>query len=357
MPRTEGPQAESHTESVVAVLDSGRVRTESIVLEPPEADEIDVDVTLAALCGSDIHTVQGHRPSEPLTALGHEGVGRVRAARAGTTDLRGDPLRPGDRVAMAMITSCGHCDRCGAGLPMKCRTVFKYGHRSIEHPPHASGMLATVVRILPGTPVVRIPDEVPDQVMVSAGCAVATAAAALRVAAVGTGDRIGVLGAGAVGWYVAAMARSRGCEVLVVEPDPQRRDLASRLGATATADPQELSRFEPVAIIEASGHPQAVTDAMAMAPIGGRVVCVGSVSPGATTITVDPAVIVTRWLTLLGVHNYDPRDFGDAVDWLVTHADRVPAELVSPPYGMDQLDEAVEMMVSGRHPRVAVAPG
>lgn len=348
--------------SVVAVLDAGRVRTEQILLAPPADDEIDVEITLAALCGSDVHTINGDRPCAPLTALGHEGVGRVVTSGSGRTDLHGARLEPGDRVALSMLASCGHCDRCTGGLTMKCRHLVKYGHRSVTEAPYSSGMIATVVRMMPGAPVVKLPDTLDDRSVVSAGCAVATAAAAIRVAGIGVGaelgagDRVGVLGAGAVGWYVAAMARTRGCQVTVVEPNPDRRELVAGTGAITTAEATDLADVEPVVTIEASGHPQAVAAAVETAPIGGRVVCVGSVSPGSTTITIDPAIVVTRWLSVLGVHNYAPEDFGAAVDWLVDHADQIPAELVSDPYRMDQLDEAVEQMVSGRHPRVAIDP-
>ena len=84
--------------ATIATFDEGRVGIERVELSPRKTGEIDLTTLAAAVCGSDLHTVLGHRPSPPRTALGHEGVGVVREADPGTRDLRGTPLRAGDRV-------------------------------------------------------------------------------------------------------------------------------------------------------------------------------------------------------------------------------------------------------------------
>ena len=78
-------------------------RTEQIALQP---GEVLVEILLATICGSDIHTIEGNR-SEPLPLiLGHEAVGTIVAINA----------RPGfsigDRVTWTIADSCGHCPAC-----------------------------------------------------------------------------------------------------------------------------------------------------------------------------------------------------------------------------------------------------
>ena len=344
----------------VAVLDGSDVRLHSLQLPPRQRGELDVTVTLAAICGSDLHTVHGHRAAPPLAALGHEAVGRVADADPGAVDLRGAALAPGDRIALSMITSCGRCDRCRSGLSMKCRELFKYGHASASEPPYASGMLAELVRMMPGTPLLRIPDEVDDAVLVSAGCAVATAAAVVAAADVEPGVDVAVVGAGAVGFYCAAMLLTVGCTVTVHDPSPQRRDLVADVGAHTDPGPppaRSTSGDGPSLVVEASGHPDAVSAALESVAIGGHVVAAGSVSPGSTSITIDPAVLVTQRIRLTGVHNYTADDFAHGVDWLIAHGDDLPTDrLAAPPLPLADVTAALDRVPAGTHLRVTVRP-
>ncbi|GAB3762549.1 alcohol dehydrogenase catalytic domain-containing protein [Microlunatus parietis] len=337
----------------VAVFDQGKVELRRIELPARAAGEIDVDVTAAAICGSDLHTVLGHRSAPPATALGHEGVGRVSAVDPGATDLRGDPLRAGDRVVLSMIRSCGRCDRCRAGLTMKCRFLFKYGHASVTEPPYASGTLATRIRISPGVPVLRIPDRVDDSIMVPAGCATATAAAVVTAAAPTGDEPVLIFGAGAVGLYCAAMLAGLGCAVVVRDPSEQRLAMLSGTGAV----PDDGAERPYPIVVEASGSPAAFADALTAVDLGGRVIGAGSVSLDAGTVTVDPALLVTRRIRFTGVHNYTPDEFCLAVDWLAEHGDRLDlGRLVSPPQPLTKITEAFTLMQSGTYPRVLVRP-
>jgi len=260
------------------------------------------------------------------------------------------------RVALSMVPSGGTCDRCTAGLTMKCRPLYKYGHGSVLDAPFAHGMIATRVRLLPGTPVLRIPDSIDDETMVSAGCAVATAGAVVTAADPGEGERVLVLGAGAVGFYCAAMLASLGCDVVVQDPSESRRDLVESIGIRTRAG-AEGDAWEPSIVVEASGNARAAADAFGLVAIGGHVVAAGSVSPGSTSITLDPALLVTRRVRYSGIHNYTPAEFRWSVDWLRAFgADLPTARLLSPPFPLNAIGKAFEAMATGEFPRVAVRP-
>jgi (R,R)-butanediol dehydrogenase/meso-butanediol dehydrogenase/diacetyl reductase len=108
---------------------------------------------------------------------------------------------------------------------------------------------------------------------------------AFRRAAVTASDRVAVLGAGPIGLAAVAWAVAMGVEVIVVsEPSALRRDLAAKLGATATFDPDQGSVsagvFEatgggPTVVFECSGRPGLIDQAMQMTVVDGRVVVVG----------------------------------------------------------------------------------
>lgn len=343
--------ATGQTHFTAAVLRGGSVALETHPLPPRQPGEIDVAVSLAAICGSDLHTVSGRRSAPDGTGLGHEAVGRVVAVDAAAVDARGRPIALGDRVVFGMIASCGHCDRCRSGLSMKCRSLFKYGHATIAEPPHAIAMLADRIRLRPGVTVLRTPEHLDDAAVVSMACAVPTAAAGVRALGAPLPSRAVVVGAGAVGLYLVGMLVSAGVEVHIVEPNAARRTIACHLGAIASPAIPEGSP----AILEASGSPDAVAAAVASAGIGARLVLLGSVSPGAACVPLDPATIVLRRLHLVGVHNYDTDDVLAALDWLSDHGASFP-RLVGEPYDLDDIEVAFAAAFDGDTPRVAVRP-
>lgn len=346
---TTGPYA------TVTVFDGAGVLLEQVALPERTTGEIDVAISAAAICGSDLHTVLGHRAAPPNVVLGHEGVGHVIAADDDAVDLRRNPLRVGDRIVFGLSSSCRNCDRCAAGLTMKCRALVKYGHEAITTRPYASGTIATRLRLLPGTAILPVPTGLDDAQVVSAGCAVATAAAVIAAAGhLGADAPVLVFGAGALGMYAAAMLASAGHPVHVHDPMPDRLRAAEQVGAQLYSADDD--RPFPL-VIEASGSARAFTQALQRVDVGGRVVAAGSVSPGSSTVTFDPAALVTRRVTLVGVHNYTDADFRTAVDWLGAHAQRLRLErFASPAHALSDIKNAFAQMGEGTFHRVLVRP-
>ena len=88
---------------------------EELVLEPPGAGEVLVEIKAAGLCHSDLSVINGDRPRPTPMALGHEAAGIVRELGAGVTDLA-----PGDHVVLVFVPSCGRCLPCMEGRPALC---------------------------------------------------------------------------------------------------------------------------------------------------------------------------------------------------------------------------------------------
>lgn len=335
-----------------------------------------VEVELATICGSDVHTVSGHRSAPAPLVLGHEQVGRVVALGDGAVRADGTPLELGDRVVWSVTVSCGDCDRCRRGLAQKCRTLAKYGHERVHRGWELSGGFATHVQLRAGTATVRVSETLPAAIAAPASCATATAVAALDAAAANVeldGALLLVTGAGMIGLSVAAMAVEAGAEVIVADPDASRRAFARRLGAV-TVDPLArgaaperldavLGRFaergltEVLVAIEASGTAAAVRTVLDVIGVGGVAVLVGSVSPG-SEVSLDPETIVRRLATVAGVHNYTAAQLERAVAFLDRAWQQLPfEELVGATHPLAELDLALEEAATGLHVRVGVAPG
>ena len=108
--------------------------------------------------------------------------------------------------------------------------------------------------------------------------------------------------------------------------------------------------------LELSGAPVAVRTAIDSVGVGGVVILVGSVSPGAN-VPLDPESIVRRLVTIRGVHNYTGSDLEQAVAYLAGAWRRYPfAELVSARFALHDLDAALERAATGRDVRVGIDP-
>ena len=328
-----------------------------------------VEIELATICGSDVHTTQGHRSAPTPLVLGHEQVGRVVAIGDGSVTASGAPLVVGQRVVWSLTFGCGSCARCARGLPQKCLTVKKYGHERLEAGWELSGGFASHAHVRAGTAIVPVADSLPATVLAPASCGTATAAAALDAASAITplaGSLVIVFGAGLIGLTVCAMATDRGARVIVVDPDRQRRRLATRFGASFTVDPTgDDSALEsalgragetPTIAIEASGSPRAVASAIDVVDVGGVAVLVGSVSPTAP-VSLDPESTVRRVLTVRGVHNYAPSHLEEAVRFIESRHVAYPfTDLVGATVALADLDAGIEAAASARAVRIGVSP-
>ncbi|MBC3192450.1 zinc-binding dehydrogenase [Pseudonocardia sp. C8] len=327
--------------------------------ERPGPGEVLVAVDLATVCGSDLHTTRGRRPSPAPGVLGHEQVGRVVAVGEvpdGPRHGDGSPVRAGDRIVWSVAASCGTCRRCRRGIPQKCTGLVKYGHQPLDEAHPLTGGFASHCVLAPGTATAVVPDAVPDGVAAPASCATATVAAVLDAAGpVGPGDRVLVTGAGMLGVTAVAMAARAGAEVVVADPHADRRARALRFGATAAVESPGTRAFDVA--LELSGAAPAVRTCLDGLDVGGTAVLAGSVTPG-PPVDLDPEGLVRGLHTVVGVHNYAPRHLAAAVGFLAAEHARFPfADLVGGPWALDDLDAAFAAAgTPGAAPRQAVRP-
>jgi len=332
--------------------------------EPAEGERL-VRVLATTICGSDLHTWEGRRHSDVPTVLGHEIVGEVVASGPGCADhdVRGRSLAVGSRVTWGIVASCGTCPRCTEGWPQKCRRGIKYGHARAEGRRTLTGGLSTHCLLAPGTTVLAIDDALPLAVACPASCATATVARAVAACGGLRGAVVGVTGCGMLGLTACAMATAAGARVIAVEPDPGRRSLATRFGATAALQPAAFSdgvaQAAPDgldAVIEVSGSNTAFSDAVDGLRIGGTMILVGAVAP-APDVPVSLESIVRRCLTIRGIHNYGPSDLVAAVDFLERHGHEFPfAHLVSAWFPLDEAEAAFAAAADPDRVRVGIVP-
>lgn len=319
---------------------SGQMELREISRPEPSSGEILVRVLGCTLCGSDLHTFEGRRQVPTPTVLGHEVTGEIVALGpdAPRCDLAGQELRCGNRITWSLVASCGQCFFCQHDLPQKCVKAVKYGHEPLRPGRELLGGLAEHCLLVPGTSIVRLPDDFPLEVACPANCATATAAAALEAVGEIQGTRVLVLGAGLLGLTVCAMARTRrAAEVICVEVNSERRTRARLFGATQAIAPEELisvaggltqNRGVDVAF-ELAGSTAAFETAWPVLRTGGTFVLVGSVFP-LQPVALPLEQLVRRHLILRGIHNYRPHHLLAAVQFARQYHREFPfAEVVA----------------------------
>ncbi|WP_168429306.1 zinc-binding dehydrogenase, partial [Microbacterium sp. K24] len=147
----------------------------------------------------------------------------------------------------------------------------------------------------------------------------------------------------------AAIAAEHGATVEVLDPNPARRAMAERFGATSLAG-------EPDVVIEASGH--AVVDALDGVAVGGTVVLVGSVFP-TDPVPFDAESIVRRLVTVAGIHNYTGAELAEAVAFLAGRGRAYPfADAVGAVRPLLDIDDALIDAAARDAPlRIGLVPG
>ncbi|MER8037324.1 zinc-binding dehydrogenase [Streptomyces hydrogenans] len=364
VPSTASSRRSDATPPLAAVW-SGPDSGFALVTQPrPELapGEVLVRIELATICGSDVHTISGDRPTPLPTVLGHEAVGVVEEVAGSVRTVDGRAVEPGLRVTWTIGTSCGSCRRCVRGVPQKCTSVRKYGHEAITDHWRLNGGFATHCHLVEGTGLVSVPEDLPAAVAAPANCATATVVCAARRAELSAGDSVVVIGCGMLGLTAVAYARELGAEhVVACDVDESRRRLALDFGATAVCGPAELlehaEKYGADVVIELSGNSRAVQSALDVVGLDGRVALVGSVSPG-PEVSFEPNTFVRNLSHVVGSHNYTVDDLAEAVRFLAqSPAQRLFADLVPDALPLSDLDAAVAAARQGIAPRIALRMG
>jgi L-iditol 2-dehydrogenase len=323
-----------------------------------EPDAVLVKVSLANVCGSDLHFWRGDaalRLPDDGWIMGHEMTGRV--AKLGKnikTDSLGRPLKEGDRVAYTYFYPCGRCYVCLQGEPANCPAKIERP-RGPSQFPHQHGAFAEYYYLRPGGAIFLAPDSLPDDLVAPVNCALCQVIFGLHQAGLRFGGSVVIQGAGGLGIQAAAVAKDMGAQtVIVVDQIAGRLELARAFGADHTIDLKEITdKKERVSLVrkltggvgadvacDFVGFPQVIVEGIEMLRSGGAYLEIGTISRGAK-VELEPALLVWGGKRIVGVIQYDPWVIPRALDFLVRNRARFPFErLVSHRYPLEKINQA-----------------
>lgn len=283
----------------------------------PGVAEVLVRVDAVAVCGTDLEVighgdpalVRGGTPFNKNFTPGHEYMGTVVAQGPGV-----DEFAAGERVAVEIHAGCGRCERCREGMYTACLNYgMNYGDRDKGHRANGfttdGGFAEYAVNHV--NTLVRVPEGMSDEeatLIVTAGTAIYGLDV---VGGLVAGQSVVVIGPGAIGLMVVAVAKALGAGPVVLagtRRDRNRLQTGLKLGADAVVNVEERDAVEEVLrltrgrgahyVFECSGAHDAINAAARMARRGGRICAVAFARE---PVLVDVARLVSNNIYLFGI--------------------------------------------------------
>ncbi|HZB91819.1 MAG TPA: Zn-dependent alcohol dehydrogenase [Stellaceae bacterium] len=283
-----------------------------------------IRIRAASLCHTDLEVIEGQLRYPLPIVLGHEAAGTVEALGSGV-----EGLAPGDPVVLSWNPHCGHCFYCERDEPILCETYLRLGPKAVQFdgtarltlagaPLHHLMFLGSFAEycVVPAHCAVRVPAAIPFDRACLIGCGVMTGVgAATRIARIGYGASVLVIGCGAVGLSAVQGARLAGAgRIVALDRDAKRLDLARRLGASdvveagagdALAAVRELTGGRGAdCVFEAAGSLGAFRLSAEAARPGGEIIWLGKVDV--------EAEVAFRWGALMGEKRIRRSSYGGA---------------------------------------------
>ena len=207
----------------------------------PGPGEALIRITMTTICGTDVHIVKGEYPVQPGLVLGHEPVGVIEELGAGVVGYE-----VGDRVLVGAITPCGQChaclsghlSQCGHGSGFEAIGGWRFGNTIDGAQAEYLVVPAAQANLAP------IPDGVTDEQVVLLADIASTGFSGAESGGVRIGDTVVVFAQGPIGLCATAGAKMMGgAQVIGVDADPVRLEMARRMGADVVLD---VSRVDVV---------------------------------------------------------------------------------------------------------------
>ena len=216
-------------------------RTKPEVQSPGDAI---VQITRTTICGTDLHILKGDVATcAPGRILGHEGVGVIDSVGAGVT-----AFRPGDRVLISCISSCGKCDYCRRGMYSHCSTGGWILGNVID------GTQAEFVRIPHAdTSLYPIPEGADEEALVMLSDILPTGfECGVLNGKVAPGSTVAIVGTGPIGLAALLTAQFYSpAAIIMVDLDDNRLEVARRFGATHTINSNDGKAVEKIMALTA----------------------------------------------------------------------------------------------------------
>ncbi|MBB6449938.1 L-iditol 2-dehydrogenase [Geomicrobium halophilum] len=333
-------------------LDYGNLEIQN--KEEPQVgkDQVKIKVKYAGICGSDIHTYEGHYKVGVPVTLGHEFSGEVVEVGEGVSEVK-----VGDRVTSeTTFYICGECKYCKNGDYNLCK--HRQGLGSKKDGAFAKYLIARKQSVH------KIPSNVDDH---SAAMTEPLACTyhAVEKTEIHEGDVVVVIGPGPIGLLTAQVAKSRGATVLItgLSNDKIRLDKAKELGIDYTVNTEEEDIKEMVnkltdgygadVLFECSGAVPASKQGLDLLRKKGQYSQVGIFA--SPEVQFDFEKVIQKEIHLVGSRSQKPADWEPSLA-LMNEGSVNAKSLVTHEFDITQWNEAYQVIKNGEAIKVLLTP-
>ena len=357
---------------VVQMTDVRELTLKEFEVPKPEKGALVMENIRSNICGSDVHAWEGHHVLRNHV-VGHEMVGRILELGEGvTTDYASDPVKVGDRIVPCYYITCQKCKACANGLFNICENGSRYDGQRADLPPHFTGGFATHYYVQPNQYFYKVPDSISDNVAAGINCGITQVLYAMDQSGLVSSDFIVIQGAGGLGLFGCAIAKTMGAKVIVLDGVDSRLKEAEKFGAdylismnefdTMQKRIDEVNRitggFGADVALEVAGVPQAFNEGLRMLRMGGTYLELGNVLIGEDFNTsIVPGIICRRCITVKGILRYQPWYIYRTMKFLDRYGKDYPFDsLTDRCYALEECDLAMEKARSKEVARVVFDP-
>jgi (R,R)-butanediol dehydrogenase/meso-butanediol dehydrogenase/diacetyl reductase len=339
------------------------LRLEAVPDPSPKPGEVTLRIDYCGICATDIEEylygpvfISGDTPN-PLTGkttpviTGHEITGTVVERGTGVSNVE-----TGDRVVINGVLTCGTCWWCSNGRETQCPSMAVAGFG-------IDGGLAENM-VWPASEVIKLPDNVSSEEAALVEPA-SVALHAVHRSRLQPGERVAVLGVGTVGMLIMQVAKAMGARVFAVDRRRMSLDMAARLGADETINPESTDAARalldltdgvgPDVVVDAAGGKDTPVQAVQWVRRGGRVLLVAIYT---AKPEFDFNSVVSTEAELIGSIAYQRRDVEEVVGLISSGAVKT-SPLISDKIGLeDVIDKGFSRMMAPSKDvfRILVAP-
>ena len=302
--------------------------------------DILVKVAACGVCHTDLHYIDHGVPTfkKPPLILGHEPSGTVEEVGSEVSQFK-----PGDRVLLPAVLTCGVCYFCRTGRENICQSMVMFGN-------NIDGAYAEYVAA-PAKDAFHLPGEIPLEEGSIIADAISTPYHAVKNRGeVKPGDQVVVYGCGGIGINLVQIATAAGASVIAVDILEKKLEWAKKLGAVEVIDPREVENVGKAVkkltgggadvAFEAIGNPKTMQDAFGTLRKGGRLVIVGYTHK---PVELSAAKIMYFEMEVMGSLGCRPVDYPRIIEMARTGKIRVK-DLVTHRFPLERINEAFDIL-------------
>lgn len=334
---------------------------EDVALSAPQEGQVEVKIAAVAICHSDIAYMKGAWGGTLPAVYGHEAAGVVQSVGKGVKGYK-----PGDRVIVTLIHSCGACPNCIDSAPALCEVPVDRDNGPLKtldggtlHHGMQTGAFAERV-VVGQSQIVAIPDDISMDVASLLACGVITGVgAALNTAKIRAGSTVVVIGAGGVGLNAIQGARIAGAaKIIAVDLSAEKLEAAKEFGAThgVIGNKKPFSEVFKINggrgadyVLVAVGSPKAYQTAPNYLRKGGMMVMVG-MTPSGEPVTYEPVNAAGGGVKMIG-SNMGDTVLGRDIPFLIElyRQGRLKLDaLITGRYRLEDINAAVADTLAGK---------